>query len=89
MGACLIGLALALLAQNEQAQNEQLSPQWRLFIITGFLGSLSTFSSFSAEVVAAFQQGRVAWAAATMGSHVLGSMALTFAGLATPASLRR
>ena len=40
-GAYLIGLALALLAQNEQ-----LSPQWRLFIITGFLGSLTTFSTF-------------------------------------------
>ena len=84
VGGYLIGLALALFAQ---APN--LSPEWRLFVITGFLGGLTTFSTFSAEVVAALQQGRPGWAAATISTHLLGSLGLTLLGLATPALLRR
>lgn len=84
VGGYLIGLAMALLAQNQQ-----LPPEWRLFIITGFLGGLTTFSTFSAEVVTALQQGRLGWAAATVTVHVLGSLLLTLAGLATPALLQR
>jgi fluoride exporter len=84
LGGYLVGLAVALLAQQPQ-----LPPEWRLFVITGFLGGLTTFSTFSAEVVAALQQGRLAWAAATVGTHVLGSLALTLLGLATPALFRR
>jgi CrcB protein len=79
-----VGLAVALLAQQPQ-----LTPEWRLFVITGFLGGLTTFSTFSAEVVMALQQGRLAWAAAQVGTHVLGSLALTLLGLATPALFRR
>ncbi len=84
VGAYLIGLAMALLAQNQQ-----LPPEWRLFIVTGFLGGLTTFSTFSAEVVTALQQGRLGWAAGTMLVHVVGSLLLTVAGLATPALLQR
>ena len=84
VGGYLIGLGMALLAQNQQ-----LPPEWRLFIITGFLGGLTTFSTFSAEVVTALQQGRLGWAAATVTAHVLGSLLLTLAGLATPALLQR
>jgi fluoride exporter len=84
VGGYLIGLAMALLAQNQQ-----LPPEWRLFIITGFLGGLTTFSTFSAEVVTALQQGRLGWAAVTVTVHVLGSLLLTLAGLATPALLQR
>ena len=84
VGGYLIGLALALFAQ---APN--LPPEWRLFVITGFLGGLTTFSTFSAEVVAALQQGRPGWAAATISTHLLGSLALTLLGLATPTLLRR
>ena len=84
LGGYLVGLAVALLAQQPQ-----LPPEWRLFVITGFLGGLTTFSTFSAEVVMALQQGRVAWAAAQVGPHVLGSLALTLLGLATPALFRR
>ena len=84
VGGYLIGLALALFAQ---APN--LAPEWRLFVITGFLGGLTTFSTFSAEVVAALQQGRLGWAAATISTHLLGSLALTLLGLATPTLLRR
>ncbi len=84
VGGYLIGLAMTLLAQAPA-----LTPEWRLFIITGFLGGLTTFSTFSAEVVIALQQGRLGWAAATIGSHVLGSLALTLLGLATPSLLGR
>ena len=84
VGGYLIGLAIALFAQAPQ-----LPPEWRLFVITGFLGGLTTFSTFSAEVVSAMQQGRVGWAAATIGTHVLGSLGLTLLGLATPSLLRR
>ena len=63
--------------------------EWRLFVITGFLGGLTTFSTFSLEVAHALQQGRLGWAAATIGTHVLGSLGLTLLGLATPSLLRR
>ena len=84
VGGYLIGLAMALFAQAPDVP-----PEWRLFVITGFLGGLTTFSTFSAEVVAALQQGRLGWAAATIGTHVLGSLGLTLLGLATPALFRR
>jgi fluoride exporter len=83
-GGYLIGLVIALLAQQPT-----LSPEWRLFLVTGFLGALTTFSTFSAEVVGLLQQGRLGWAALTVGTHVLGSLAMTLAGLATPMLLRR
>jgi CrcB protein len=84
VGGYLIGVAMAVFAQAPG-----LAPEWRLFAITGFLGGLTTFSTFSAEVVTALQQGRLGWALATVGTHVLGSLALTLAGLATPGLLRR
>lgn len=80
IGAYFVGLALALFAQLPQ-----LAPEWRLFVITGFLGGLTTFSTFSAEVVHALQTGRTGWALATVATHVAGSLLLTLAGLATPA----
>lgn len=83
-GAYLIGLVIALLSLFPSA-----APEWRLFAVTGFLGALTTFSTFSAEVVGLVQQGRIGWAAATVGTHVLGSLAMTLAGLATPGLLRR
>jgi fluoride exporter len=84
VGAYLIGLALAVFAQWPQ-----ISPEWRLFVVTGFLGGLTTFSSFSAEVVQALQQGRPLWALATVGTHLLGSVGMTLLGLASVAALRR
>lgn len=83
-GGYLIGLVIGLLALFPSA-----APEWRLFAVTGFLGALTTFSTFSAEVVGLMQQGRLGWAAATVGAHVLGSLAMTLAGLATPELLRR
>jgi CrcB protein len=79
VGGYGIGLAMALFAQAPQ-----LPPEWRLFVITGFLGGLTTFSTFSAEVVTALQQGRTGWALVTAGTHLAGSVLMTLAGLATP-----
>jgi len=77
-GGYMIGVAMSVFAQAGT-----LPPEWRLFIVTGFLGSLTTFSSFSAEVVGLIQQGRAGWAMATVATHVLGSLALTVAGFAS------
>jgi CrcB protein len=82
VGGYLIGVAMAVFAQTPN-----LPPEWKLFIVTGFLGGLTTFSTFSAEVVSALQNGRLGWAAATVATHVLGSLAMTLAGLATPGLL--
>ena len=84
LGGYLIGVAMAVFAQTPQ-----LAPEWRLLVITGFLGGLTTFSTFSAEVVQALQQGRTAWALATVSGHVLGSVGMTLLGLASVAVLRR
>jgi CrcB protein len=84
VGGYLIGLALSVFAQMPE-----LPLEWRLFVITGFLGGLTTFSTFSAEVVTALSQGRTGWAAATVATHVLGSLAMTMAGLATGALFKR
>jgi fluoride exporter len=78
LGAYIIGLAIGFFLG---APN--LAPEWRLLIITGFCGSLTTFSTFSAEMVSLLQEGRWAWAAATAGTHVLGSIAFSFAGIGT------
>ena len=83
MGAYLIGVAVAVFAAMPQ-----LSPQARLFVVTGFLGGLTTFSTFSAEVVTQMQQGHTAWALATAFPHLLGSFALTALGIASVAWLR-
>jgi fluoride exporter len=83
IGGYLIGLAIAAFAHAPD-----LSPQARLFVITGFLGSLTTFSTFSAEVVTQLQQGHTAWALTTALAHLLGSFALTALGIATVTWLR-
>ena len=60
-----------------------LDPVWRLALVTGFLGALTTFSSFSAEVVSMLGQQRYGLALATAAVHLLGSLALTVAGMRT------
>ena len=84
IGGYLVGLAMAWFAQQPD-----LSPAWRLFVITGFLGGLTTFSTFSAEVVSLMQQGRIGMALATSGLHLAGSLAATWAGWATVAAASR
>ncbi|MCO6435228.1 CrcB family protein, partial [Nitrosomonas nitrosa] len=61
----------------------EIAPEWRLFVITGFLGGLTTFSTFSAETITLIQQGRLLWAASAIGLHVIGSLLMTVLGLAT------
>jgi fluoride exporter len=82
VGGYLVGVAIALFAQNEA-----LAPEWRLFAITGFLGGLTTFSTFSAEVVTLMSRGQFGWAAGTAAAHLLGSLGLTALGIATVRAL--
>ena len=78
IGGYIIGLAIAYFAQMPT-----LTPEWRLLIITGFCDGLTTFSTFSAEVITLLQQGRIAWAMGAISIHVTGSLLMTLAGLAT------
>ncbi len=78
LGGYLIGIAIAFFSTNTA-----LSPEWRLLIITGFLGGLTTFSTFSAEIVTALQEGRLLNAAAATMLHVGGSIVMTFLGIAS------
>jgi CrcB protein len=83
IGGYGMGLAIAWLDAAPQ-----LDPVWRLAIITGFLGALTTFSSFSAEVLGLLQTQRWTTAVGWTAAHVLVSLALTAAGLYTIHSLR-
>ncbi|MDD2368048.1 MAG: fluoride efflux transporter CrcB [Sulfuricurvum sp.] len=78
LGGYLIGVAITFFATNTA-----LAPEWRLFIITGFLGGLTTFSTFSAEIVTAIQEGRFIHAATGTLLHVGGSLTMTFLGIAS------
>ena len=83
VGGYLIGIAIAFFGNNPN-----LSPEWRLFVITGFLGGLTTFSSFSAEVVTLMQRGEITWAVGTAFLHLVGSLVLTFLGILTYQALK-
>lgn len=89
LAANLIGGLLVGLAVGYFSLKPDLSPEWRLLIVTGFLGGLTTFSTFSAEVTSLLQQGRLAWAAGIIGLHVAGSIAMTLLGLAAVHLLMR
>ena len=82
IGGYLVGVAIAFFAWRTE-----LSPLWRLALITGFLGGLTTFSTFSAEVINAFTRGETGWALAIALSHLAGSLLLTLLGLATVRAL--
>lgn len=79
VGGYIVGLAIAFFASAPPS----LSPEWRLLIITGFCGALTTFSTFSAEVTTLLQQGRVTLAMGAVGMHVIGSVGMTLLGIAT------
>jgi CrcB protein len=83
VGGYLIGAAFAYFAGHPL-----LAPEWRLLVITGFLGGLTTFSTFSVEVVTAAQRGDLASAAAIVLLHLLGSLTCTVLGIATFTWLR-
>jgi len=84
IGGYLIGVALAVFANNPG-----IAPEWRLLVITGFLGGMTTFSTFSAEVATLIQQGRLVWATTAIGVHVVGSLGMTLLGLTTVTLLKR
>ena len=77
VGGYLIGLAVAFFMHSS------LSPEWRLFIITGFLGGLTTFSTFSAETVTLLMRGQYAWGTAIIATHLGGSLLMTLLGMQT------
>jgi CrcB protein len=84
LGGLLVGIALAWFERTPG-----LSPQLRLLVVTGFLGGLTTFSTFSAEVMQAIQRGAYGWAAATAAAHLFGSLLLTATGIALVAVASR
>lgn len=75
VGGFIIGFAIALFA------NTQLSPNYKLFVITGFCGALTTFSTFSAEVIDLLQQQKYGFAMVLISIHVVGSLLCTVLGL--------
>ncbi len=76
IGGYLIGVCVAVFQSMPQ-----IDPVWRLALVTGFLGALTTFSSFSAEVVAMLQQQRYTVALGTAALHLFGSLLMTIAGI--------
>lgn len=75
-GGFMVGIAVGVFENFPE-----LSPEWRLLVVTGFLGGLTTFSTFSAESVLLLQRGAYGWAMLHSGSHLLGSIAACMAGL--------
>ncbi|MBC7840824.1 MAG: fluoride efflux transporter CrcB [Gemmatimonadaceae bacterium] len=76
-GGFLVGVAVEWLGRHAE-----LPPEVRLFVITGFLGGLTTFSTFSAETVALIERAQYGWVGVLIALHVLGSIAATIAGMA-------
>lgn len=78
VGGFVIGMAIEYLAHHTTVP-----PEFRLFLITGFLGALTTFSTFSAEAVTLLARDQYGWALAHIGAHLFGSLAATVAGIET------
>ena len=89
LAANLIGGYLVGIAVEALSVPFPLAPELRLLLITGFLGGLTTFSTFSAEVTQLLQQGRLVLAGAEIAAHVVGSVILTMLGIATVMLVRR
>lgn len=76
IGGLFVGLSVAYFTHQHTG-----APEWRLFVITGFLGGLTTFSTFSMEVVNLIQRHEYGWALGAAGAHLAGSVLLAGAGL--------
>lgn len=83
IAAYIVGAAIAFFASMPN-----LSPAWRLFVITGLAGGLSTFSTFSAELLTLLRDGRLGWSAGMLALHVCGSLAMTALGMFTISLVR-
>jgi fluoride exporter len=83
-GGFVIGLAVEFFAVYPGV-----APEWRLALITGFLGALTTFSTFSAEAVTLLARAQYVWAVLHIGLHLAGSIVMTVAGIATARLLMR
>lgn len=75
VGGFIIGFAISYFSQSA------LSPNYKLFVITGFCGALTTFSTFSAEIIALLQSGKLGYACAAILIHVMGSLLFTILGM--------
>ncbi len=84
LGGFLVGVAIAYFNRHPS-----LPPEGRLIVITGFLGALTTFSTFSSEVVGLIERGEYLWALGTASAHLFGSLLLTAIGMAAVAALAR
>jgi len=89
LAANLLGGLIMGVTMGAFAQFSALSPELRLFVTTGFLGGLTTFSTFSGETVTLLLRQEYAWAALMVGLHLVGSLALTFVGFAIAQGLMR
>lgn len=78
LGGYLIGLAISFFDLHQG-----LAPEWRLFLITGMLGALTTFSTFSAETVTLLLRGQYGWGMAIISAHLGGSLLMTVLGIQT------
>jgi CrcB protein len=78
VGGYLVGVAVEILVNHAL-----LTPEWRLFIITGFLGGLTTFSTFSAEAVGLLSRQQYGWALGLIAAHLAGSLIMTALGIMT------
>jgi len=76
-GGFMVGIAVEVFSARTG-----LAAEYRMFIITGFLGGLTTFSTFSAEAVNLIERGQLGWALGHIGTHVIGSLVLTMLGIA-------
>jgi fluoride exporter len=83
IGAFVIGAAIAFFDASA------LAPEWRLLVVTGFCGGLTTFSTFSAELITLLRERELAWACGSIAVHVCGSAAMTFLGIASVLTLKR
>ena len=77
MGGLIIGAAMAWFVRHPE-----IDPAWKLLIVTGLCGGLTTFSSFTAELMVLLQSGKYLWAMASALVHVIGSLLMAFAGFA-------